>query len=842
LSLRAKRRSLAALVACFLLGSGSLSAQLVPPSTGGAAQLDHLLQRLASSHRVLVIGAHPDDEDTRLLALVAQGYGAEAAYLSLSRGEGGQNLIGDELGVALGLLRSQELVSARRMDGARQFFTRAYDFGYSRTLEETERFWLPDSILKDAVRVVRRFRPQVIVAVWSGTPRDRHGQHLLAGVVAQQVFDAAGDAGRFVELDGEEGLAPWRPLKLYRSTRFDTAATTLTLETGDLDPRSGRSYHQIAMASRSQHRSQDMGRLQPTGPQFTRLQLVRDRTDGAIPGAADAGLFAGIPSDTSWLAIFADSLRAAVSASRMQDAVPPLAAALQQARTASGPSVRAGLIEEALAVAGGVVLDARVSAAEVVPGGSFEVEVQCYNGGSQALQVEEIALSVPPGWWVESVQPLHSLLASGQQMVRRFTVTVPADAEPTQPYFLTRPLVGSLYDWSDAPAAVRGEPFAPPLVVARVEAGLMAAPFTLSREASYRYLDQALGELRRPVRVVPAIEVRLAPERLAWSSAGSPERIFTVTLTAKAGGLSQGEVALEADRWRVPAAQSFRLERLGESQSFTFRLQRADGAEQREVTVRAVARSRDGRVFDRGVTLVSYPHVRPTARVKPAESTVRVAPIALPDLERVGYVRGAADRVPEALVQIGVPIELLDEDMLAHADLARYDVIVVGSRAYETDAALVRHNGRLLEFVAAGGLLVVQYQQYQFIRGQYAPYPLTIGFPHDRVTDETAPVRLLEPTHPAFTRPNRLEAGDWDGWPQERGLYFAHTWDEAYTPLLAMADPGMPEVDGALLVARYGEGTYVYTGISFFRSLPAGTPGAYRLFLNLLALGEGNGG
>jgi LmbE family N-acetylglucosaminyl deacetylase len=819
LSLHAKRRSLAALVACFLLGSGSLSAQLAPPSTGGAAQLDRLLQRLASSHRVLVIGAHPDDEDTRLLALAAQGYGAEAAYLSLSRGEGGQNLIGDELGVALGLLRSQELVSARQMDGARQFFTRAFDFGYSRTLEETEQFWLPDSILKDAVRVVRRFRPQVIVAVWSGTPRDRHGQHQAAGVVAQQVFDAAGDAGRFVELAGEEGLAPWQPLKLYRSTRFDSAATTLTLETGDLDPRSGRSYHQIAMA----------------------LQLVRDRTQGAIPGTGDAGLFAGIPADTSRLASVAESLRTAVSASRMQDAVPQLASALQEARTAGGPSARTGLIEEALAVAGGVVLDARASAAEVVPGGSFEVDVQCYNGGSQPLQVEGIALSLPRGWQVESMQPLPSPLAPGEQVVRRFTVTVPADADLTQPYFLTQPLVGALYDWSDAPARVRGEPFAPPLVVARVDAQLEATPFTLSREVSYRYLDQALGELRRPVRVVPAIEVRLAPERLAWSSAGVPERMFIVTLSANGGDPSEGEVALEADGWRVPAAQSFRLERPGESQSFTFRLERPHGTEQREVTVRAVARSRDGRVFNRGVTLVSYPHVRPTAWVKSAVSAVRVAPIALPEVESVGYVRGAADRVPEALVQVGVPVELLDEDMLASADLSRYDAIVVGSRAYETDRALVRHNGRLLEFVAAGGLLVVQYQQYQFVRGEYAPYPLTIGFPHDRVTDETAPVRLLEPTHPAFTHPNRLEASDWEGWPQERGLYFAHSWDEAYAPLLAMADPGMPEVDGALLVALYGEGTYVYTGISFFRSLPAGTPGAYRLFLNLLALGEENG-
>lgn len=841
MSLHAKRRSLAALVACFLLGSGSLPAQLVPPSTGGAAELDRLLQRLASSGRVLVIGAHPDDEDTRLLALVARGYGADAAYLSLSRGEGGQNLIGDELGVALGLLRSQELASARQVDGARQFFTRAFDFGYSRTLEETRRFWLPDSVLKDAVRVVRRFRPHVIVAIWSGTPRDRHGQHQMAGVVAREVFDAAGEPGRFAELEREEGLTAWRPLKLYRSTRFDTAATTLTLETGGLDPRSGRSYHQIAMDSRSQHRSQDMGRLQPAGPQFTRLQLALDRTEAIQPEASGPALFAGIPPDTSRPAVFADSLRAAMAAPRIGDAVPSLAAALREARAGKGTPEQVGLLEQALAVAAGVVIDAPASGAVLVPGATFEIDVQCYNGGGRPLDLKQVGLSVPLGWRVAAEGAEPEPVAPGAQAVRRFRVTLPTDAEPTQPYFLTRPLVGSLYEWRDAPAAVRGEPFAPPLVTAHVEVELLGSPLTLTREVSYRYLDQAIGEVRRPLRVVPAIDVSVAPDRLVWSSADSRERVFTVTLTANGSDPIEGEVALEADGWGAPAAQSFRLERAGESGSFAFRLRRPTGSGEREVTVRAVARTRDGRVFDRGVTLVTYPHIRPTGWVRPAESSVRIAPITLPNVRRVGYVRGAADRVPEALTRIGVPVELLDADALARADLAHYDAIVIGSRAYETDPALVRHNGRLLQYVVGGGLLLVQYQQYQFVRGEYAPHPLTIGFPHDRVTDETAPVRVLQPAHSVSLHPNRLDAADWDGWPQERGLYFAHTWDEAYTPLLAMADPGMQELEGGLLVARYGEGSYVYTGISFFRSLPAGTPGAYRLFLNLLALGERDG-
>jgi hypothetical protein len=288
----------------------------------------------------------------------------------------------------------------------------------------------------------------------------------------------------------------------------------------------------------------------------------------------------------------------------------------------------------------------------------------------------------------------------------------------------------------------------------------------------------------------------------------------------------------------MPAERPFRFRGSGEVLKVEFLVQRPPELERAAVSVRAVAGTDDGAVFDRSMAQVAYPHVRPTAWLRSASSDVRIAPIAVPALRAVGYVRGAADRVPEALAQVGLPVELLDDATLARADLSRFDVIVVGSRAYETDSSLVRHNDRLLRYVREGGLLVVQYQQYQFVRGGYAPYPLDIAVPHDRVTDETAPVILLDPQHPAVTRPNRLGPEDWRGWPQERGLYYASRWDDAFQPLLRMADPGMPDLRGGLLIAPYGGGTYVYTGLSFFRALPGGVPGAYRLFLNLLALHE----
>ncbi len=832
----AKLRS-AAFLAALLLAPLTARAQLAPPATGGIVELDRLLQRLGEPRRILVIGAHPDDEDTELLALASQGYGARAAYLSLSRGEGGQNLIGEELGEALGLLRSRELLAARATDGAEQFFSRAYDFGYSKNLDEALRFWPADTLLEDAVRVVRLFRPHIIVSVFSGTPRDGHGQHQAAGVTAQRVFDAAGDSTQFPELMQVEGLRPWQPLRLYQSTRFDPTRSTVTVSAAGLEPRSGRSYRQIAMASRSLHRSQDMGQLQLLGPSQARLGLIKDRT-GDEGGSGGEDLFAGIPRADTWLTRLADSLRSTLSVGRMSDAAPALAAAVTRlsAQPDVADSVAREELQRALAVSSGIEMDAVAGSEELVAGDRVEVTVQIYNGGRLDAALDSAAVMAPAGWRVEALDAAPARVPPGTLVARRFAVTVPADAPVSQPYFLERPRKGALYDWSGAPPSVRGRPFEPPLLSARVAVSLLGAHFALAREASYRYNDQGFGEIRRPVRVVPAVDVRLEPDVVVWPANGAAKRTFTVTLISHVHEALSGQVRLEADGWPAPAAVPFALEKAGDSRVAALELARPAGVVNATTAVRAVARTADGREFSQHVVMVEYPHIRPTSYVRPAVATVRVAPIALPKVACVGYIRGASDRVPEALRDVGLPIALLGPQDLAEGDLSRFDAIVVGSRAYETDTALVHHNQRLLDYAKRGGLLIVQYQQYPFIQGGFAPYPLTIARPHDRVTDETAPVKLLVPGHRALTTPNKIDAADWDGWPQERGLYFAHTWDAAYTPLLEMNDPGEPPLQGGLLVATVGSGTYVYTGLAFFRALPAGVPGAYRLFLNLLAL------
>ena len=803
-------------------------------------RLDRLLQQIGEPRRVLMIGAHPDDEDTQLLALSALGYGARTAYLSLSRGEGGQNLIGEELGEGLGLIRTGELLAARQIDGAQQFFSRAYDFGYSKTLAETLRFWPIDSTVKDAVRIIRYFRPQVVISIFSGTPRDGHGQHQEAGVVARRAFADAGDSTKFPELDTEEGLKPWQPLRLYQSTRFDTTGTTIVMQTGTLEPRTGRSYWQIAMASRSQHRSQEMGQLQGMGPALTRIGLIKDMSGATAdgPGAPSHDLFEGIPKHDTWLTTLADSLRGVLSADRLAALVPPLAAAV--ARAAQDPGIADSItlrqLGQALAVAAGTELDARADSSEfLVPGSRVTLTLQVYNSGATDATLDSCTIAAPAGWRLEALDGTTGDVAPGTMVTRHFALTVPSDAPLTEPYFLKRPRIGDLYDWSAAPPAVRGRPFAPPLLQGRASLTLLGAHITLARAVTYRYDDRARGEVRRPVHVVPAVDVRLQPDVVVWPADGPVRRRFIVTVLSHAHGPVTGDVHLEVEGWPAHPSAHFELADAGASRVVALDLARPAGVTHFSGTVQAIATA-DSQRYTTHVAMIEYPHIRPIPYLQPAAATLRVAPIELPRLRRVGYIRGASDRVPEALEQVGVPITLLTPSELADSDLSRFDAIVVGSRAYQTDTALVHHNPRLLRYADHGGLVLVQYQQYPFIRGDFAPYPLTIARPHDRVTDETVPVKVLVPDNPVFTTPNKITSADWDGWPQERGLYFAHTWARPYTPLLEMHDPGDPPLEGGLLVARLGAGTYVYTGLSFFRALPAGVPGAYRLFLNLLAL------
>ena len=845
---------------------------LEPASTGGLEVVDRALAKLSGHRRLLMIGAHPDDEDTTLLAWVSRQLGGEAAYLALTRGEGGQNLIGPELGTALGLLRSEELLAARRVDGARQYFTRAVDFGYTRSLAETFERWPREELLLDAVRVARRFKPQVLVSVFPNDGRGGHGQHQAAGIVAYDLWRVSTESepDLFPQLE-EEGLARWRPEALYRAAWWAREEATLELPLAGLEPLSGRSIRQIAAASRGRHRSQDMGRNEPLGsvewPLVWEGGGAGDRSTDPFDGidthvaALAAPLAAGAPrAEVERLLAAVEetavAARRGLSPVALESAVGPLVEIVERLRAAAeiargvdegGAGVAvAELIEEKLEVAevgllaaAGIAFDARADRDEVLAGGPLGVTLELWNAGEETLTVESLRLEGEPGWLAPAVAVESPELAAGALGSWEASWTTGA-LSATLPYFLERPLRGDLYDWSIAPVEARGEPFGKVPLLAVAELSLRGVRVTARRPVVHVAVDQVRGELRRPLRVVPPVEVRMVPDLLLWPLAdGRPRRITVEVvshldepLTASLGLSFAGRGVLPMDPLPIEIAEP------GGRAEVPLELP-PPGPMTGSLQLLARVTLEGPRSFGRSVPLVDYPHIRPRARPVPAEATIRLLDVELPELRVVGYVRGASDRVPEVLLELGVPLEIVPAEALATADLSRFDVVVVGSRAYEVEPALGRATGRLLEWVRNGGTLLVQYQQYQFVDGGFAPAGLAIGRPHGRVTDEASPVRVLEPDHPIFTVPNRIAADDWREWVQERGLYFAESWEEPFVPLLALRDPGEEQQDGALLVARMGKGVYVYTGLAFFRQLPAGVPGAVRLFANLLALGSG---
>lgn len=496
---------------------------------------------------------------------------------------------------------------------------------------------------------------------------------------------------------------------------------------------------------------------------------------------------------------------------------------------------------EALTRAAGIELDAVSSRERVVPGDTFTVSASVWNGGDGQVRLAELTPELPTGWEAEPLDPLPPAIAPGQVATRGFRVRVAPDAAPSEAYFLRRPLDGDLYTWPPF-WDVRARPFGPPAVTVRTRLNVAGTELPLTVETTASEVDPRSGERRLPLRVVPEVSVRLAPAATVLSTApDAPDTLrVRVEATAARPGVA-GRVRLD-----LPAGWSSAPE--------TVELRVAEGNRQRtvEFVVRAPPRTapgayRIGAAFEtengaryiRGYELVDYPHVAPRPLYRVAETTVEAFDLRVPRQRRVGYVTGAGEAGPNVLEPLGIVPTVLDAAALELGDLDRFEVIVLGSRAYEVRPDLAAANVRLLDWVHGGGTLIVQYNKYEYVEGGFAPYPLAFARPHDRVTDESAPVRLLEPDHPLLSRPNRITERDFAGWIQERGLYFAHEWDPSYTPLLEMHDPGDPRLRGGLLVARHGEGWYVYTGLAFFRQLPEGVPGAYRLFANLLALGEG---
>ncbi len=863
------------LLIALLLGIPSVASAQSMDGTGAVAT-GLLLRQLDGVKRVLMIGAHPDDEDTSLLTTLARGWGAETAYLALTRGDGGQNLIGSELWEGLGIVRTGELLAARHLDGGKQFFTRAFDYGFSKSAEEALSLWPREELLADVVWVVRKYRPQVIVSVFSGTPRDGHGQHQAAGLMAREAFVAAADPTRFPE-QLALGVEAWTPDKLYQTSRRrffpgaqDEDDGSIDIETGRLDPLLGRSLLQLSMESRSQHRSQDMGAAQPAGPRLTGVILVESRVQdsGELFSGVDttlAGLAAALPSNVAGearlhLEAYRTSVHRAIDGFGLDPAeiVPDLLAAtrhLAAARQVVGSSAdtefemavasKQEVVNRALMAAAGVSFDVRSEDDLLVPGQSSEVRAQLWNGGAYELSVPEVALRTPDGWGVTETSvdgvSARGSVAPGALATWTFDVELPDAAAISRLYYLREERDGARYRWPNEPA-LWGLPRDPDLVrgdatftfISNAETG--NARQTLSTEWRYVGVDPALGEFSKPVLVVPRVSVAVTPAGVTWPQGQTGTRSISVVVRSEAEGGSTGDVSIGAPvGWTVePALQPFELSAAGAERVMTFQVHPDASVDAGRHTFDVVATTADGRRYDEGFVLIDYEHIARAALFTPSSATVSVVPVAVREGLRVGYIMGSGDDGPGAIRQMGATVELLDEGRVRDGAFDGFHTIVLGVRAYETRPDLQAASAQLLDFARGGGTVIVQYNRGAL--GRLAPFHLQVGRDSPRVADEAAAVRVLEADAPLFTTPNRITDKDFEGWVQERGLYFASEWDDRYVALLELNDPGEEPRHGSVLVTSVGEGVFAYAALSFFRQWAGQVPGAYRLFANLISL------
>ena len=836
----------------------------------GAGALLRELQRLNTTASVLHTGAHPDDEDSALVAYNARHDHARTAYLSLTRGSGGQNIIGTEQSDLLGIIRTEELLQARRLDGAEQRFTRAVDYGFSKYREEAARLWKEEVVLADMVRAIRVFRPDVVVSTWTGTAADGHGHHQFAGYLTPIAVEAAADAAVFPE-QMEAGLTPWTVRKLYvlqRRAGAGTAAEGLVIDTGTYDPVSGRSYFQIGMRGRSQQKTQQMGSLELSGRQESTLVLAYSDVD---VDTAESGIFGGI--DTSIAAIagyenrpgrdltrglqrlqmLAESALQRYEPLRPAVILPELSQGLVLARElrnlATSPDAVRLLDEKAagfsrsMVLAAGVSVDALADRETVTPGDKLQVAVRVFVPQSNGVGIDHVRLESTGAWQISEVRA--DGLENELGLRRReqpasqsfFDVAVPADAKPSEPYWLVHPHDGFTHDWSDAGTAAN-EPFAAPLLMARVDLRIAGEPVSVTREVLYRFADRIRGEVRRRIDVVPRVSVGAANKLVILPASGVNQTIearIAINNHHTEAVSGRLEMALP-DGWQaVPSTVTFDLPGAPSGTLAVFEIRLPDGAGPARYRLSPVARVGNS-TFRETLETVAYDHIRTHRNYERAAIDVEVVDVDVAPV-RVGYVMGSGDRIPEALQRLGLDVSLLDDSMLESGDLSAFDTIVVGIRASQTRPAFVANHGRMLDFARHGGALIVQYQQRDFIDKGLAPFPASMGDRTVRVVDETAPVRMLQPAHPVFSFPNSISEADFDGWIQERSNYNFATFDETrYVPLTESHDEGDPESYGGMLYARIGEGHYVYTGYSWFRQLPNGVPGAYRIFANLVSL------
>lgn len=871
-------------VACaFLAARPAMLAATDPlPQDRGATGTWQKLLKLRTIGSVMHTTAHPDDEHGGLLAMLSRGDGARVSLLTLNRGEAGDNAIGSELFDPLGLIRTEELLRADQYYGVdAQYFTTVIDYGFSKRLEEALVKWGRENVLRDVVRVMRIERPLVVVARFQGNERDGHGNHQTAGLITQEAYNVAGDPSVFPE-QVREGLRPWQPLKLYMGGMREAEDWNLRVDPAVYSPWLGDSYANFARTGLSFQRSQNGGRNDPQpGPAYGYYKRLATQVASS---AKETSVFDGI--DTSITSLFTtlkhpapaeaatllgaikQEVDAAVQAFRMDDpsaTVPALARGLVATRRAAQQfgadadavqmlKVKEQQFEDAINTALGIDFTAVAQPSgvpepsgplaafappptmtPVVPGQRFEVRLRLTNHGSVDVKVSNLAVSGPgalAGW--EGVSTLtrdHSL----NQVAR---LELQEDAPLTKPYFSRTSIAESRYEVRES--AARHRPASKAAFFATARYQLAEVPLEVSVPVTRREAQLPYGYVMRELAIVPALALTVSPRQAIVPQASANKSVrLQVELTNNAPGGSKGELTLKLPPgWKSePAAVPFTFARPGEKSRYQFTVA-VPAIENREYRISAIATS-EGRTYQEGYDVIEHRDLETRYLYHDAASRVRGVDVKIAPGLKVGYVMGVGDDVPAGIAQLGVQVQMLNEQDLAAADLRQFDAIMTGTRAYAVRDDLRTYNQRLLDYVKGGGNLIVLYNTpAEFDPNQFAPFPGQLPRNAEEVSEEDSPVQILAASRPEFTTPNAITKADFDGWVEQRGSKFFSEWDQAYTPMIETHDQGQPPQRGGWLTATYGKGHYSYFAYAFHRQLPYGVPGAYRLLANLLSLGK----
>ncbi len=845
------RRHILTLLACF---SFTLTAFAQAPEKLSAGELQLALKKLNTLGAALYVAAHPDDENQVVIGYLSQTRLLNSGYLSLTRGDGGQNLIGLEIRERLGVLRSQELIQARSVDDSKQFFTRAVDFGYSKTAEETLALWDKDKILSDVVWVIRKFRPDVMITRFPPDERAGHGHHTTSALLAAEAFDLAADLNAFP--DQLKYVDTWQPTRLllnetsWFTKDIDSISVAndsiLSLDLGIYKPLLGKSVTEIAAESRSKHQSQGFG---ATGSRGSDVEYFRH-----IKGdMAENDLLEGI--NTTWSRVEGGEQIGELLAEAYNNfdpenpaaIVPTLmeaSEALNQLEDGYWKRVKREELDRVIKAAMGLYLEVRsgtnvlqrsfrsntrsgIAEYSATPGDSIFLNIEAINRSSVPVSLDRMYFTT-----IDHDTVVSAALENNKPLEYRTSVMIPQQMPYSGPYWLRKSHDGFSFTVDDR--QLIGLDDTPPTVEAIFELTVDGKPLDIKTPVVYKLNDPRSGETYRPFVITPPVFLKIGGDVHVFAE----QQPKSILVSVKAGKSDiNGQVSLELPGgWTSePKFYDYALALKGQEQEFTFSVLPPEGRSVGDL--KAVAKQ-NGETYEQSMLTIEYEHI-PTQTLFP-EAAARVVKLDIrKEGEMIGYIMGAGDEVPKALEQIGYQVVMLDEQDVRPEELSNFDAVMIGIRAYNTVGWLRYKNEQLLEYVENGGTLISQYNTTGMLVTQdMAPYEMKIS--RDRVADETAEVRFLEESHPVLNTPNKITQQDFEHWVQERGLYFPSEWDkEQFDPILSMNDPGEDPKEGSLLVAQYGKGHYIYTGLSFFRELPAGVPGAFRLLTNLISIGKG---